>query len=282
MTNLPQELIDNVVDHLYNDKKSLQSCSLTARTFHHPSYRALFRSVKVQFGTFHDRKVKEFSDLLASPSFMAEYIQELEFSDATGSCIPTTISLSYELMKTLAHLPNIQSLTLAGFGWSYPEKYFASTNPRISLRKLSLRHFTIICSDVYSQFEQLLHFCTMFGTIGEFSVDQIWSSMGRLHGTITYDTIRQWVDEALQANPTFLKRFQVVSLHIGAEHAEHETPIHRWNFESNRPDFVNVKPSWSSFRIHHPLKHSFFTLRQWLLLQLHEPSSRIPVNLSPH
>jgi len=44
--DLPQELIDEIIDHVLSDgEESLRNCSLAARSWIHPSQRRIFESV---------------------------------------------------------------------------------------------------------------------------------------------------------------------------------------------------------------------------------------------
>jgi len=46
--DLPQELIDEIIDNIPpNDRKSLRSCSLVAKSWVYPSRRRIFRSVDI-------------------------------------------------------------------------------------------------------------------------------------------------------------------------------------------------------------------------------------------
>ncbi|KAL4246691.1 hypothetical protein ABKN59_009034 [Abortiporus biennis] len=222
MPTLPQELIDTIVNHLSNDRKTLQSLSVTAPIFQYSSRRILFRSIKINC-RFSKQKLERFSNLLiSSSSSVGTYIQELELNDGEMSRRKPAKSLSIILPNFLECLPNLQSLSIIGFGWSSStteEEYtvLSKSNSPISLRKLSLNHFTIENSDLRSQVYQLLDFCSIFGTIDEFTVKQIWTPNTRLISS-SYELIKGCINEALGRRPDLLERFQVSSLDLDADH----------------------------------------------------------------
>ncbi|KAJ7108354.1 hypothetical protein C8R43DRAFT_188366 [Mycena crocata] len=78
--NLPQELIDIIVDDLYNDIPTLKACSLAARTFVSPTRTHLFKRIEITpppgpgngYGSCH-----KFHQLLTSSPHIASLVREL-------------------------------------------------------------------------------------------------------------------------------------------------------------------------------------------------------------
>ncbi|KAL4246700.1 hypothetical protein ABKN59_009029 [Abortiporus biennis] len=175
MPRLPQELIDTIVYYLYDDKESIKQCSITGRSFLYSSRRILFHSIK---------NIKKLHNIL---------------------------------FRIFSNLPNIHSFELIGFGWSSEDEKIDWTQCRhpISLRELSIEQFTIAQSDNEGshevQFDELLDFFSIFGTIDKLTVKHIWTPGGRLEA-ISYETIKQWIDD-----PCLLERLQVSSLHLDAD-----------------------------------------------------------------
>ncbi|KAI0792421.1 hypothetical protein C8Q75DRAFT_599105 [Abortiporus biennis] len=241
-TYFPQELIDKVVDHLRDDKESLLSCSLIARSFQHSSRKGLFHKIKVK--SWDDtQRLQDFTKFLSSKPPIAKYIQELELNGGMITRLETTMSMG-TLCSILANVPNVHSLSLIGFGWSSSGEHAASPNdafPPLSLRKLSINYFTIQCSEIDSQFQQLLALCSLFGTVGEFTVDQLWASGGRLDEP-TYETIREWIEQAKQRDPSLVEKFQVSSLEVNADYIN-ASFIMELIRNTSSPEHLSLHPS---------------------------------------
>ncbi|KAI0792425.1 hypothetical protein C8Q75DRAFT_752792 [Abortiporus biennis] len=217
MPRLPQELIDTIVYYLYDDKESIKQCSITGRSFLYSSRRILFHSIKVN--CFHSNKrAEKFLKFLTSSPSIGKNIKKLQLSDGH---LPRRrelpMSLSNILFRIFSNLPNIHSFELIGFGWSSEDEKIDWTQCRhpISLRELSIEQFTIAQSDNEGshevQFDELLDFFSIFGTIDKLTVKHIWTPGGRLEA-ISYETIKQWIDD-----PCLLERLQVSSLHLDAD-----------------------------------------------------------------
>ncbi|KAF8580214.1 hypothetical protein K439DRAFT_318939 [Ramaria rubella] len=69
---LPQELVDNIIDHLWDDLPSLQTCSLTCRSWVESAQYHIFHHVEAQI-TIGD----PFWALLESSPHIAQYVKTL-------------------------------------------------------------------------------------------------------------------------------------------------------------------------------------------------------------
>ncbi|KAJ7615672.1 hypothetical protein DFH06DRAFT_1343638 [Mycena polygramma] len=76
---LPQELVDAIVDKIYEDKDipSLKSCSLAARTFVSPARRYLFRRIEILPPRPACNPCQRFHQLLISSPHIASFVEEL-------------------------------------------------------------------------------------------------------------------------------------------------------------------------------------------------------------
>lgn len=98
---LAQELIDSILDHLYNDKKTLGVACAVARNWVLPCRYHLFRDLRVRhpIGTSFD----DFASFLASSPATAAYVRRLAIEgDMHNVTFP----------KVLSHLPNLSALYL--------------------------------------------------------------------------------------------------------------------------------------------------------------------------
>ncbi len=99
--DLSQELIDHIVDYLYNDKKTLAIACTVARNWVPPCRFHLFRSLRVRHpaGTSHE----DFASFLTDSPATAVNVRRLSIE---GDMDNTTFP------KILTHLPNLRALFL--------------------------------------------------------------------------------------------------------------------------------------------------------------------------
>ena len=100
--DLPQELIDVIIDFLHDDNTSLSSCSLVVRAWLAPSHFHKFRVLKVQEGGLLPR----FTSLLENSATIARSIQDLCFIKLS----PSEPIDAASLLSTLARLPALHTL----------------------------------------------------------------------------------------------------------------------------------------------------------------------------
>ncbi|KAK0448441.1 uncharacterized protein EV420DRAFT_1566771 [Desarmillaria tabescens] len=94
--NLPQEIIDSIVDTLYNDRIALLSLNGTSRGFSHRACSYLFRTVSLRSDL-----LPKFVELWSHSPRILPYIQNLHVSDYT-----------HEMDESLRLLPNIHSISV--------------------------------------------------------------------------------------------------------------------------------------------------------------------------
>ncbi|KDQ58439.1 hypothetical protein JAAARDRAFT_57368 [Jaapia argillacea MUCL 33604] len=107
---LPQEVIDQVIDHLHDDPTALSSCSLTCRAWTPSSQLHIFHSV-----TLEPTLVQPLSHLLQTSPHIARYIISLKLSPAThhGAQGPYAyISLNIGIPAIVPRLSNVRKLEL--------------------------------------------------------------------------------------------------------------------------------------------------------------------------
>ncbi|PBK66776.1 hypothetical protein ARMSODRAFT_343861 [Armillaria solidipes] len=72
MADLPQELVDLIMDELQDDQSTLIACSLASRSFYHPSRRYIFRQISLG-----PNSVDAFNTIIAASPDIPSHVHEL-------------------------------------------------------------------------------------------------------------------------------------------------------------------------------------------------------------
>lgn len=111
---LPPELIDHVIDELWNDTRSLRICTLVCNSWRISSQWHLFQRIHVglvgEQETSSDRRLDEYRRFLLS-SNRRSIVRELRIYRPTGINSPLTCG---ELFVLLQYTPSLRKLTLQG------------------------------------------------------------------------------------------------------------------------------------------------------------------------
>ena len=155
MDNLPQELVDLIVDQLYFEsanslywRQTLTRYSMSSTRFRAACLRWLFRSVSVEDGS-QSRNLASYRALITSSPCLVSFIQELQVQLAN-------IQLPL-LQQILSDLPRLHSLVLVNVSL-----FGAPTPVKTPLRSLSLSHVTtndsIVLNTLLGLFLGIEHF----------------------------------------------------------------------------------------------------------------------------
>lgn len=112
---LPPELIDNIIDELSGDSRSLKACSLVTKSWTYSSQCHLFRCLKVGLtgiqDTDRDGRLDEFRRFLLSSPYPRSSIRELRIF-----CPPNVKAfvLTSEIALLLHYTPSLRRLHLQG------------------------------------------------------------------------------------------------------------------------------------------------------------------------
>jgi hypothetical protein len=109
MTNLPQELIEAIIEEV-DDPDALKACSTTAAAFLVPSQRSIFRCVRLR-GTIADEGTSNLvaaEDLFSASPHLAFYIQALDMD------IPPEKSHQHITKVLLYIMPRVRRLVIHG------------------------------------------------------------------------------------------------------------------------------------------------------------------------
>lgn len=119
MPVLPPEIFDETIDHLWDDPKSLEACSLTCRAWVPTSRLHLFRTVRVRSA----EDCTSLSSLLESSPVIARCVRKLticaEYPGYDGEARRTEDdSWINDASGLLKKLTRVNSLALSRLGWS--------------------------------------------------------------------------------------------------------------------------------------------------------------------
>ncbi|KAF9029328.1 hypothetical protein BDZ89DRAFT_1112656 [Hymenopellis radicata] len=129
-SELPQEIVDNIIDELHNDPVALAQCSLVNRSFFPCSRKHLFASIHIHPGRYVHRinignVYPLFLDLLEGSSSIAPLVISLRVSDLAGLVIGRRAAGETAPFGDIAaRLPNVKHLTVDskdddGMPWHY-------------------------------------------------------------------------------------------------------------------------------------------------------------------
>ncbi|THU93122.1 hypothetical protein K435DRAFT_861816 [Dendrothele bispora CBS 962.96] len=76
---IPQELVDRIIEELSKDKDSLRACALTCQSFKVPSQKGLFHHIKLKGSDSLNRPLlcERFHSILQTSSHIAGYVKDL-------------------------------------------------------------------------------------------------------------------------------------------------------------------------------------------------------------
>lgn len=171
ISGLPQELLDVIIDHLYDDNTALRRCTLVSRSWLQASRYHLYRTLRISDEYWHHNFVA-FDNFLrndASPGFCAE-VRSLTMRGDEGSYdFPQRTLLSRDLlMSILGRLPHLSVLIICDI--RLQEAQLPSLSPRFSLEKLVLSSVGS-SRDSPRNIVQLLSMFTDIGTLHANFVD---------------------------------------------------------------------------------------------------------------
>ncbi|KAL4248485.1 hypothetical protein ABKN59_007757 [Abortiporus biennis] len=118
--HIPQELVEEILNHLHDDKATLSECSLVCADWVEPSRRHLFQSVEVFIYTIFQSQYRnsngfhEFSSFLKRNPALARFIREIRLighkAPATSSAQGRPLCNGNIIILILTDLPQLQVL----------------------------------------------------------------------------------------------------------------------------------------------------------------------------
>ncbi|KAI0672685.1 hypothetical protein C8Q78DRAFT_673897 [Trametes maxima] len=136
-SKLPQELVDQTIDHLWNDRESLLACSLACHSWLPSARTHLFRDLRLTGATHCDR----FEALLGTVPDVARYIRKLAINEPRSTAYAQHwIS---RVPSLVARLPNLTALEFVAL------RYVSLRDvPPVALAALS-KLTALVFADVY-------------------------------------------------------------------------------------------------------------------------------------
>ncbi|KAK7455745.1 hypothetical protein VKT23_010777 [Stygiomarasmius scandens] len=122
---IPQELIDRIVEELFGDKDSLHSCALTSQSFRVPSQKCLFHRIELyaekqrwshrgaSFDEFTLNLCERLYSLFETSPHLANYIKDLAIFDPGDTWLTEENSLPF----ILPLLTNLERIYISGGLW---------------------------------------------------------------------------------------------------------------------------------------------------------------------
>ena len=132
---LPPELHDQVIDHLFDDKRALASCSLVCRNWRTSSQYHLFHTIRIR----HPVTLESFLELLDGSPHLAPFVRSLSLCSSQCKQDVHLSVTTTGLATCISKLTNLQSLRLDGVFWSNTNRvapYRASHLRELTMRRL--------------------------------------------------------------------------------------------------------------------------------------------------
>ncbi|KAI0791782.1 hypothetical protein C8Q75DRAFT_805386 [Abortiporus biennis] len=196
---LPQELVDNIVDHLHNDKTALLNCSHAARALLYPSHFHLFHDVTIDWWdnpkTQAQRDIEDFDRFLHTYPSTSVFIHSLEVKPDYGVGW-LTIDVD-TLVSSVAALPRLHTLSLSCVSLNE-----MPTHPQTPSYPLRLQHLRLDGVD-FSDINVMHYFFSLFSEIDELEISSCdierWANVED-----SQYAARQWSPSPLRVNKLVL------------------------------------------------------------------------------
>lgn len=147
---LPRELIDHIIDHARDDRKTLMACSRIARSWLPRSQDHLFREIEIQYNT-STRSLLKFEELIVSNPRLATYVRDLHIKRAYSSDYDTidpdapeiiVYNYSYltfsETLRVFRRLPRLYRVYMDAVFWGAESAFFSTANSSQIVQAYSL------------------------------------------------------------------------------------------------------------------------------------------------
>ena len=141
---VPQELVDEILDHLAKDRKTLQSCSLVAKSWIHPSRRHLFDAL---FLTAND--ITKWNKTFPNPEHSpAGHVRDLSFC-----FIQPDVPINFA--DRMLYFSNVRGLTLVGRVATDPSFISALGPLPPTTRSVDITFSRVLTAHIVSVIQQL-------------------------------------------------------------------------------------------------------------------------------
>ncbi|KAF8201380.1 hypothetical protein BJ912DRAFT_499794 [Pholiota molesta] len=153
---LPLEIVEIIIDHLHNNKRSLAACSLVARSWIAPSRHHFLSSITVEVNTAH-----RLLTLLDSPhSTLASSVRELKLISPDNQSGQDVTSTLLKFTERFAHLNSLMFMYIA---WTRIDPQALDHLRTLSITKL------VMCACTFESNTQLFDIVSLFQVLEEFN-----------------------------------------------------------------------------------------------------------------
>jgi hypothetical protein len=169
MNDFPQELIERIIDDLYDDEPSLIHCSLVCRAWLPATRYHLFSGYPGLHLTNEPNKSSALLELLAlGPSTVTQFITCLSLTDYPSYAQEAVDQIWSPRLALLCRLPSIESLSLTGWRRSIDNNVYATIPHFNHLAQLKLR---VAKFDSPPQLFGLLEVCAGLTSLELYQID---------------------------------------------------------------------------------------------------------------
>ncbi|KAI0697573.1 hypothetical protein BC835DRAFT_754838 [Cytidiella melzeri] len=180
LSDLPQELIDVIIDVFHNDKKMLHACSLIGPAWRSRSQHHLLSQITVGPQRKPTDPIRPLiSHLRESPHFSARF-HELTLTGDMSDML--SVSARW-LTAILENLPNLKILRLRLVDFTSLDRFFSPST------RFNLEHLQLVDTGVNSEeatIENTLEILELFDSLGRLSIQTAYA---RVRSYLEFDTV---------------------------------------------------------------------------------------------
>ncbi|KAI0647580.1 hypothetical protein C8Q79DRAFT_1009659 [Trametes meyenii] len=147
-SKLPQELVDQAIDHLWNDRESLLACSLTCHSWLPSARTHLFRDLRLTGATHCDR----FEALLGTAPDVARFVRKLAINEPRSTAYAQ--HWIARVPSLVARLPSLATLEFVGL--HYVSLRDTPPAALVALERLTALVFADVYFDTFADLHALL------------------------------------------------------------------------------------------------------------------------------
>lgn len=143
--SLPPELVDHIIDHLYDDRRSLKACATVCRQWRYASQYHLFSDRSITLKAIYPARNSLLISLAHLVVNVPHHLRNIKSLCLTPDTWLGIGILSYpiyitDLLVSLHLLPNLHTLEFERLRWTSAGFISANLVPSLSVRKLVLRN----------------------------------------------------------------------------------------------------------------------------------------------
>jgi hypothetical protein len=162
LLSLPQELIEMIIDFLFDDKQTLKACSLASRAFLAASRLHLFAHIHLEEDTDNHPRFAQFLSFVGSSSSIVTFVRSLRV-ELIGR------STHYD-MRNLHTLPQLKSLSVKGSMFDSSLSLYPLLSPEPWCRQITNLSME---NQGFSCFDEFAAFITLFTSLEQLTMNNM-------------------------------------------------------------------------------------------------------------